>query len=415
MMVKPKGKTAFHRSLLSWQCWTLCLLFGALLPVAVEGQQDHLGQQTAERALSYLGTPYLFAGTGRHGIDCSGLVYRVYRDKGVEVPRTVRTQIESGTRVSGRLQEGDLLFFDTLGRGPSHVGIYIGNNNFVHAASAGPETGVIVSSLNENYYSQRYLYARRLWDTALPTLPASPSMPARLVRREPQDLFTLRFNSFLGLSSDGIQADRFEMKFDTGLKIGPVKLRTAGGVESARLSNGETQLSLYQSAGVTYHGKRLYGGGLQWDWGRWNYDSNSSTGNSLDSKLALIVFYGETGEQWLIQGGYEIPIPWAGAWQQALNGSVDVFYQPFHWMQVEAGVFSRTLSRTDNSGVDNGDTPSTLLDHEYGLSVGAGFRYPAAVMWGLQYRFSRIQPIEDAPRLSSRTGGLITIFVEYTF
>lgn len=119
-------------------------------------------RQLLEAALEFLGVPYRSGGSDAGGMDCSGLVYRVLDDR-LPGPagRTVVQLYQQGDAVSDQLLPGDLVFFDTTG-GPSHVGLYLGNDEFIHAASEGPETGVIVSSLREPYYLRRYLGARRL-------------------------------------------------------------------------------------------------------------------------------------------------------------------------------------------------------------------------------------------------------------
>lgn len=128
-----------------------------------------------QAAREYLGVPYVHGGDGRSGLDCSGLVYRVFRDMtGAELPRGVVGLFNSGTPAKPLLHIGDLVFFDTFDRGrptvASHVGIYTGNGRFVHAASQGPRTGVIVSTLDSSYYRDRYLGARRVIAWRAPVL-----------------------------------------------------------------------------------------------------------------------------------------------------------------------------------------------------------------------------------------------------
>ena len=121
-----------------------------------------------DAALSYTGTRYTYAGTSRRGgFDCSGLVYRVYLDViGVRFPRMVEALFREGEPVAKhRLLPGDLVFFNTLGY-VSHVGMYIGEGNFVHAENE--KNGVIVTSLSSNYYTRTYVGAKR-------HLPAGPA------------------------------------------------------------------------------------------------------------------------------------------------------------------------------------------------------------------------------------------------
>lgn len=121
------------------------------------------GQGVADQALSYRGMPYIRgASSPSRGFDCSGLVYYVLRRHGLNPPRTAAGYRNYGKAVAkGDLQPGDvLLFANTYKRGISHVGVYMGNGKFVHAATSG--TGVRVSSLNEAYYTRKYYGARRV-------------------------------------------------------------------------------------------------------------------------------------------------------------------------------------------------------------------------------------------------------------
>jgi cell wall-associated NlpC family hydrolase len=120
------------------------------------------GESVANKALSYRGMPYIYgAESPSRGFDCSGLVSYVLHKKGLHPPRTAAEQAHYGTPVSrSQLKPGDLVFFaGTYKSGVSHVGIYIGNNNFVHAAN--PSKGVRVDSLSKSYYANHYYGARR--------------------------------------------------------------------------------------------------------------------------------------------------------------------------------------------------------------------------------------------------------------
>ena len=114
-------------------------------------------------AESYLGTPYRYGGLDSKGIDCSGLIYVSFRDGlRVTVPRTAERLYTWTERIATEeLQPGDLVFFVTDGSSVSHVGIFIGNGQFIHSASDGPKTGVMYSRLDESYWHRTYKGAGR--------------------------------------------------------------------------------------------------------------------------------------------------------------------------------------------------------------------------------------------------------------
>ena len=106
------------------------------------------------------GVPYRYGGLSPRGVDCSGFVYLTFLSRlGMEVPRTTTELLQSGEKVKrDEIQVGDLVFFKT-GPGNRHVGIYMGGDEFMHASVS---SGVMQSSLNNPYWSQRYWKARRL-------------------------------------------------------------------------------------------------------------------------------------------------------------------------------------------------------------------------------------------------------------
>lgn len=117
-------------------------------------------ENTARR---YLGTPYVYGGTGVNGLDCSGFVNRVYAAHGYDLPRTSREQAQVGLEVSpGDLEPGDLLFFTVRERGGTidHVGLYLGDGTFIHAARGKGE--VSLARLDAPYYRERFALARRI-------------------------------------------------------------------------------------------------------------------------------------------------------------------------------------------------------------------------------------------------------------
>jgi lipoprotein Spr len=106
------------------------------------------------------GTPYRFGGMSKAGVDCSGFVALGFKQKfGITLPRTTDEQRSVGQSVSkSQLREGDLVFFKT-GWSTRHVGIYLGSHQFLHASTS---QGVMISSLNNSYWKQKYWLSRRL-------------------------------------------------------------------------------------------------------------------------------------------------------------------------------------------------------------------------------------------------------------
>jgi cell wall-associated NlpC family hydrolase len=155
--------------------------FGPEYEISVRNADSFLDRLSArlkglvEAAMSYLGTPYRRGGSSRKGVDCSGLVGAVYGQQGVDMPRTAAEQFNRGISVEqSDLLPGDLVFFrDTYKHGISHVGIFVGDGHFVHAA--GHHQGVIVSDLSASYYHLRFAGARRM--------PARPDDVATSARR----------------------------------------------------------------------------------------------------------------------------------------------------------------------------------------------------------------------------------------
>lgn len=111
-------------------------------------------------ASQYLGVPYRYGGSSPDGFDCSGYVMYVFQKHQKNLPRTSDAQYKAGNKVDKtKLKEGDLVFFTTDEPGPSHVGIYYGNNKFIHASSS---KGVMISQLSDVYWKPRYIGARRV-------------------------------------------------------------------------------------------------------------------------------------------------------------------------------------------------------------------------------------------------------------
>jgi peptidoglycan DL-endopeptidase LytE len=112
-------------------------------------------------AYRFIGARYVYGSSGPYNFDCSGFTRYVLGKQGVNLPHSAAQQARMGrfVRRSG-LMPGDLVFFNTMGRGVSHVAVYVGDNKVVHATN--PHDGVVVSSLSERYWSARYVGARRV-------------------------------------------------------------------------------------------------------------------------------------------------------------------------------------------------------------------------------------------------------------
>ena len=120
------------------------------------------GAAIVAEAKKYLGVPYVYGGTSPSGFDCSGLVYYVFMQEGYSLYRTAGAQYRNGVAVSrSELQIGDIIcFYNSAMTSIGHVGIYVGDNQFIHASSGSGK--VIISSLSQSYYNSHYYGARRI-------------------------------------------------------------------------------------------------------------------------------------------------------------------------------------------------------------------------------------------------------------
>lgn len=125
--------------------------------------QNNFKEQVLMEIIKYLDTPYKYGGNSINGIDCSAFTKTIYSNVlSIDLLRSARDQYTQGIEISNRdeLRFGDLVFFDTRRRvKPGHVGIYIGDNLFAHSSS---KNGVIVSSLDQDYYSRKFMGGRRI-------------------------------------------------------------------------------------------------------------------------------------------------------------------------------------------------------------------------------------------------------------
>ena len=139
---------------------------GEYSPMRETGRSSGLASAVIEAALSLRGTPYRFGGDSpAFGFDCSGLVSYVARMNGIGVPRTVVDQFNAGLPVTrDDLEPGDLVFYSTIGPGPTHVGIVVssaGTPQFVHAPADG--STVRTERLDTPYWERRWVGARRVF------------------------------------------------------------------------------------------------------------------------------------------------------------------------------------------------------------------------------------------------------------
>ena len=130
---------------------------------AAEAQSSGQGQEIADYALQFLGSRYVYGGSSPSGFDCSGFTSYIYKQFGYKINRSASDQLDNGTPVSrSELQPGDLVMFKKGGssKRASHVGLYIGNNQFIHASTS--KVGVIISRMSDAYYTTGFVGGRRI-------------------------------------------------------------------------------------------------------------------------------------------------------------------------------------------------------------------------------------------------------------
>jgi hypothetical protein len=140
---------------------SVLVLFSSLFANTSNTEAAGNKQLLIAEAKKLIGTPYRYGGTTPKGFDCSGFVYYTHKKIGVTLPRSSKQMYQKGTTVhKSGLKAGDLVFFNTSKskKGVSHVAIYIGNNQVIHAVSK----GVKIDSLNNSYWKTRYVGAKRL-------------------------------------------------------------------------------------------------------------------------------------------------------------------------------------------------------------------------------------------------------------
>lgn len=138
---------------------TYAALMNKEMPVNRSGNSAMI-RNVLRTAYNMEGVPYVFGGTSPYGFDCSGFTQYVFSSAGVSIPRMADSQLYAAREISSsELRPGDLIFFSTYAEGASHVGIYVGNGQFIHS---GTSTGVTVSSAFTGYWGARYYAAARV-------------------------------------------------------------------------------------------------------------------------------------------------------------------------------------------------------------------------------------------------------------
>lgn len=237
----------------------ILLLFSVTVVSSIDIQKEII-----EKGSRLVGTPYRYGGTTPSGFDCSGLVNYLYKSHIPSLPRTASDMSDSGISVPlSEIYMGDLVFYAT-GANPdeiTHVGIYIGQNTLIQSVSAGPERGVILTDLDENYWKNRFKWVKRI-------LPHP-------VQSEIQTI-TMDFNkgSYKGTAANNEpegngqmtleNGDVYEGQFHHGLFHGLGKYRYANGdIYEGQFENGrETGGEIIRSDGSRYNAMRDTSGTL---------------------------------------------------------------------------------------------------------------------------------------------------------
>jgi hypothetical protein len=162
----------------------LAVLLFCAAAAAAQTPVSAVRKEIVDTALRYRGVPYVYGAESPQAFDCSGFVRYVFGEAaGIVLPRTSRALWTIGRPTPlAEAKPGDVLVFDTVGGAPSHVGILLDEKSLIHAVSAGPKTGVIVSPITDRYFAPRLLGARVFViapDDVVPPMAPKKEAPAR--------------------------------------------------------------------------------------------------------------------------------------------------------------------------------------------------------------------------------------------
>lgn len=235
---------------------SLLLIMTVPTTTAQASSADHL----INVGKKYMGIKYRYGGTTPAGFDCSGYTQYVFREAGVSIPRTTGSQFGTGKAVSkSNLKTGDLVFFNTSGRGVSHVGIFIQGGKFIHASTS---QGVTITALNDPYYwGKRYIGARRVKDftpqVAAPAQQAPAKVEPTVTRAEVANVLTERLD--LQASTEAPFADVSSSHPHAASIAAVAEAGIFGGVPGTNNFNPNNKLTRAQAAKVLVNAYGLEG------------------------------------------------------------------------------------------------------------------------------------------------------------